>query len=246
MDANIWGPTAWAVLLCVAKYSSIHLVYQIIDLYQKALPCGHCRSSFHAMCSTSLSPRTCKTNDELLLWVYTMHHLVNLKLQKKASPALHVVDARLSVFDSVSCVDIMTLLVCMGESAIAAGNASAVHSLVKTLPVIRELFLSNKHICGGRKVADILRPTAFTSGADLLKYLHAARIQMYQTLDMETPSDNLRGTIARISSKAKTTQHNEEKRNVTESEMGEKHESRPISFRRKRRGGNAITQAYPR
>eukprot|EP00965_Chrysotila_dentata_P261795 6214369-Pleurochrysis_carterae.AAC.3 len=195
------------------------------------------------MCSSSLSPRTCKTNDELLLWVYTMHHLVNMKLQKKASPPLHVVDARLAVFDSVSAVDLMTLLVCMGESAVAAKNASAIHAIIHALPALREIFLTNRHICGGSKVSHILKPTPLRSAADVLAFLRKARKEMYEALDMEACGEDLRDTIASITNKAKALEEQEHKKKATMQEKSSSDTTSHISRRNKRRDASRVTMA---
>ena len=87
-DPNIWGPPFWDILFTFAFHlppQHISIVVDMFALLEKVLPCQSCRRSY-ALFRKQVSPLSSLrvTNTKAAEWLWTIHDMVNQKLDKTA------------------------------------------------------------------------------------------------------------------------------------------------------------------
>lgn len=91
MEKGFWGPATWCTLHTAAvgyrpenRLSFKQFVYSLPYL----LPCEYCREHLTQNLKTiPLTDVSLQNNQNLFMWTYFLHDLVNKQLKKKASPA---------------------------------------------------------------------------------------------------------------------------------------------------------------
>lgn len=87
-DPDIWGPPFWDILFTFAFHTPqqhVHIVVDMFALLEKVLPCQSCRRSY-TLFRKQVAPLTSLrvTNTKAAEWLWTIHDMVNQKLDKSA------------------------------------------------------------------------------------------------------------------------------------------------------------------
>lgn len=87
-DPNVWGPPLWDLMFTLAfrlPHKDVAIVIDLFAQLEKVLPCQSCRRSY-AVFRKQLSPLTSlrMDNTKAALWLWTIHDMVNQKLDKSA------------------------------------------------------------------------------------------------------------------------------------------------------------------
>lgn len=87
---SFWGPHYWFVLHSAAasfdpkKEGAKEGFLELINSYTKILPCDYCRQHLKANLKTLPPNEYFASPDQLFLWTYHLHDLVNRQLNKKS------------------------------------------------------------------------------------------------------------------------------------------------------------------
>lgn len=102
MNASVWGPKVWDVLFATAFRMPAKETTVVLWELRHVLPCSHCKRSYRAYVETQMDPRACiQTADDAAKFVWALHDLVNVKLdKKKACIPFSILEARHAVFES--------------------------------------------------------------------------------------------------------------------------------------------------
>lgn len=84
MNANVWGPKMWDVLISGAFHLTREDSVDMLAALSEVLPCVHCRRSYSHYVARH-PPSACRTADELVQWLWAIKDLVNLKLGKRST-----------------------------------------------------------------------------------------------------------------------------------------------------------------
>jgi hypothetical protein len=95
MDKKFWGPAAWCTIHSAAAGYKIEnrLSYKrFIYSLQQLLPCNVCRTHLHYnLTILPLTDQSLQNSNNLFMWTYFLHDLVNKQLRKRGSPSYSVV-----------------------------------------------------------------------------------------------------------------------------------------------------------
>lgn len=92
MNVNTWGPSLW-VFLHTTTFNASHKISRekqseylaFFESLGHILPCSYCRESYKVFTKTLPLSRFIKTRMGFAYWLYRIHHLVNMKLNKPHS-----------------------------------------------------------------------------------------------------------------------------------------------------------------
>ena len=131
MDPNIWGPKVWDVLFSCAFEMPKERSHEFFTEMKHLIPCIHCLRSYVHFC-TRLDPMLCinEDKDSAAKWLWTIHDMVNQKLNKPCIPFSTLVNRRKTFTSYTAVYDVMD--VCM-LLAIQAKTPEATSALAKIL-----------------------------------------------------------------------------------------------------------------
>jgi len=94
MDKTFWGPSAWCTIhVAAASYKKENrLSFQkFITSLPYLLPCEYCREHLKSNLRTiEITDLSLENNNQLFMWSYFLHDLVNKQLKKRPSPQFQV------------------------------------------------------------------------------------------------------------------------------------------------------------
>lgn len=148
MNAQIWGGKMWDVLFTGAfRLNPKSTVAALEDLVH-VLPCVHCRRSYAHYVARNPPIACSQSEEDITRWLWSVHDLVNIKLDKKASCIpFSIVQTRHAVFTNwCSPFDPVDLLAMISLQVETSEQADAYYRLVP-------YFMSISALCGGPKVS---------------------------------------------------------------------------------------------
>ena len=114
MDPHVWGPPMWRLLNHTAwtlDPQHAQVFVHFVSTLSVLLPCRHCRDSFLVFSANApLTPDDLTSPEVALKWVWFLHDLVNVKLQKPSIPFCKLLDKLTTTAEALSVNDVMFCL----------------------------------------------------------------------------------------------------------------------------------------
>ena len=163
MNAQIWGGKMWDTLFVGAFRLDPKATVAALEDMVHLVPCVHCRRSYAHYVERN-PPATCGDSEEdIARWLWSVHDLVNIKLNKKATCIpFSVVQARHAVFTSWGSpfdpIDLLALI------ALQVETAEQVEAYYRIVPYFQNISV----LCGAPKISTPTPPLCAT--ADLWQH----------------------------------------------------------------------------